>query len=102
MTQTFGLPVNIKDGNKPKASFDAPLWDGTDNQQTMTFRLTVTDRNELSSDKTVRVIVNKVNAPPVAESQSVTTTANTPADITLRASDPDGNALTYAIASGPK
>ena len=100
--QISGLPVSIKDGNKPKASFDAPLLDGTNNQQTMTFRLTVTDRNELSSDKTVRVIVNKVNAPPVAESQSVTTTANTPADITLRASDPDGNALTYAIASEPK
>ena len=43
-----------------------------------------------------------MNAPPVTESQSVTTTANTPADITLRASDLDGNALAYAIASEPK
>jgi hypothetical protein len=100
--QVSGLPVSIENGNKPKASFDAPLLDGTNNQQTMTFRLTVTDRNELTYDKTVQVIVNKVNAPPVAEGQSVTTTANTPADITLRASDPDGNALTYAIASEPR
>ncbi|MEJ7641520.1 MAG: Ig-like domain-containing protein [Candidatus Nitrosocosmicus sp.] len=100
--QISGLPVSIKDGNKPKASFNAPLLDGTNNQQAMTFRLTVTDRNELSSEKTVQVIVNKVNAPPMAESQSVTTTANTPADITLRATDQDGNALTYAIASEPK
>ncbi len=100
--QISGLPVIIKDGNKPKASFDAPLMEGINNQQTMTFRLTVTDRNELSFDKTVQVIVNKVNAAAVAESQSVATTVNTSADITLRATDPDGNALTYAIASEPK
>ena len=100
--QISGLPVSIKDGNKPKASFNAPLLDGTNNQQALTFRLTVTDRNELSSEKTVQVIVNKVNAPPVAESQSVTTTANIPVDITLMATYQDGDALTYAIASEPK
>ncbi|MBA3978516.1 MAG: HYR domain-containing protein [Nitrosopumilus sp.] len=99
--QLSGSPVNIIDSNQPKASFDAPLLQGTNNQ-TMTFRLTVTDRNELSSDKTVQVTINKMNGSPVAESQTITTASNTPTDITLKATDPDGNALTYAIVSDPE
>jgi hypothetical protein len=99
--QSSGSPVNIIDSNQPKASFDAPLLQGTNNQ-TMNFRVTVTDRNDLSSDKTVQVTINKINGPPVAESQSITTAANTPTDITLKATDPDGNALTYAIVSEPR
>ena len=46
--------------------------------------------------------VSQAASPPVAESQSVTATSGSPSDITLKATDPDGNALTYAIVSGPK
>lgn len=42
-----------------------------------------------------------VNRPPVAMGQSVTATRNTPLDITLGAWDMDGDALTYAVVSGP-
>lgn len=69
------------------------------------FKLKVTDRNGLSSDKTIRIIikhVNPVNHPPIAESQSITKTSGNPIDITLKATDPDDNALTYAITSKPK
>ncbi len=42
-----------------------------------------------------------LNSPPVANNQSVTTNQGSPATITLAASDPDGNPLTYAIVSVP-
>ena len=87
-----------------RLSFNAPLIDGTNNQ-TIAFRLTVTDRNDLSTDKTFGITVRNivpVTTPPVAESQSVTATAGNPTDITLKATDPGGSALTYSIVSGPK
>ncbi|MCU0857100.1 MAG: Ig-like domain-containing protein [Pontiellaceae bacterium] len=42
-----------------------------------------------------------VNTPPVANAQSVTTAQNTAKAITLTGSDPDGDALTYAIVASP-
>jgi hypothetical protein len=50
---------------------------------------------------TVSITVTQVNNPPVAYDQSVSTTKNTPIAITLTASDPDGDALTYTIATNP-
>ena len=41
------------------------------------------------------------NNPPVAYGQSVNTTKNTSVDITLNATDPDGDPLTYTIAANP-
>ncbi|MDP6952193.1 MAG: peptidoglycan DD-metalloendopeptidase family protein, partial [Alphaproteobacteria bacterium] len=41
------------------------------------------------------------NTAPVAESQSVSTSRNTPLDITLGASDADGDSLTYTIVQWP-
>jgi hypothetical protein len=42
-----------------------------------------------------------VNNPPVAYDQSVTTAEDTPKGITLTASDPDSDPLTYSIETGP-
>jgi hypothetical protein len=42
-----------------------------------------------------------VNNPPVAYDQSVTTAEDTPKGITLTASDPDSDPLTYYIETGP-
>jgi hypothetical protein len=42
-----------------------------------------------------------VNNPPVAYDQSVTTAEDTPKGITLTASDPDSDPLTYFIVTGP-
>ena len=41
------------------------------------------------------------NQPPVAEDQSVSTNEDTALDITLTATDPDGDPLTYSIVDGP-
>jgi uncharacterized repeat protein (TIGR01451 family) len=49
---------------------------------------------------TVTAVV-PVNHAPVAQDVSVTTPQDTPVGVTLSASDVDGDALTYAVASGP-
>jgi hypothetical protein len=53
---------------------------------------------------TVNILDNDTggtNRPPVAQNQSVTTAEDTAKAITLSATDVDGDALTYAVASGP-
>jgi hypothetical protein len=51
---------------------------------------------------TVTLSVNQVNDPPVADDQSVTANTADPTEITLTATDPGSNALTYAIVSQPQ
>ncbi|MEA2474727.1 MAG: hypothetical protein QOE06_2642 [Thermoleophilaceae bacterium] len=41
------------------------------------------------------------NRPPDAEAQSVSATEDTPKTITLNASDPDGDSLTYTVSANP-
>ena len=41
------------------------------------------------------------NSPPVANSQSVSTVKNTPVGITLTATDPNNDPLTYSIVTQP-
>jgi hypothetical protein len=41
------------------------------------------------------------NLPPVATAQSITIAKNTPANITLSATDPNGDALTYSVVATP-
>jgi hypothetical protein len=47
------------------------------------------------------ICVGTTNTPPIAQSSSVTTSQGVPINITLMGSDPDGDALTYAIVVGP-
>ncbi|MDQ3044667.1 MAG: Ig-like domain-containing protein, partial [Chloroflexota bacterium] len=54
-----------------------------------------------SNTATVSITVTAVNDAPVANDQSVTTSEDVAAEITLTASDADGNTLTYSIVSGP-
>jgi len=49
---------------------------------------------------TLGIVVNPPNAAPVADAQSVTTNEDTPKTVTLTASDADGDALTFALATG--
>ena len=55
-----------------------------------------------SNTATVAITVNQVIDPPVADDQKVTANTADPTEITLTATDPGGNALTYAIVSQPK
>ncbi len=50
---------------------------------------------------TVTITVDPVNDAPVAQVGSATTDVGAPKSISLVAADPDGDALTYAVLSGP-
>ena len=98
------MKVDLLDIYKSKASFNAPILGGTSNQ-VMFFKVKITDKNDLFSEKTIKVIVQNLQPvinPPVADDQKVTANTADPTEITLTATDPGGNALTYAIVSQPK
>ena len=54
-----------------------------------------------SNTATITINVSNTNDAPVANAQSVGVTEDTPAAITLTASDADSDPLTYSIVSGP-
>ena len=56
---------------------------------------------QLMDFETVTITVVAANSPPVATDVSVTTTAGVPVPITLVASDPDGDPLTWLVSSPP-
>ncbi len=67
-----------------------------------TYPITVLATNAGGFDTTTFTItVTNTNRAPVASDQSVATAAGTPVDVTLVAADPDGDQLTYIIASQP-
>ena len=55
-----------------------------------------------SNVATVTILVNAVNDVPVANDQTVTTAEDTSVNITLTASDVDGDALTYEVVTPPQ
>jgi len=50
---------------------------------------------------TTAIYATLVNNPPTANNQSVSTSKNTPKAMTLTATDPDGDLLTYSVVSQP-
>ena len=59
------------------------------------------DTHVFGNNALVTIDVVSVNDPPTTTGQSVTTDEDTAKPITLGASDPDGDTLTYSIVSGP-
>lgn len=68
-----------------------------------TFTVKVCDNGTpaLCDEQEVTLTVTEDNIAPVAQVQSVETAEDTALDITLVATDADGNTLTYAIVAGP-
>lgn len=64
-------------------------------------RLTATDTAFTSGDD-VLITVNRENHPPVANSLSVTNLEDTPIDLVLTGSDPDGDPLTASVVQHPQ
>jgi hypothetical protein len=64
-------------------------------------RVRTTDGGALSFEKAFTISVTKPNTPPVAADQSVSTSEDTPKQITLSASDAEDDPLAFSFASGP-
>ncbi|MEZ5734543.1 MAG: tandem-95 repeat protein [Novosphingobium sp.] len=63
---------------------------------------TATDENGASADYTFVITVTPVNDDPVADaSQDVSTTVDDPLDITVTATDVDGDDLSYSVTTDP-
>jgi len=58
--------------------------------------------NDGHADSNVAVVSIRINAPPVAQSQSLVTNAGQPLAVTLVATDRDGDPLTYSVTAGPQ
>ena len=65
-TQTAGKDVTLSGDTSKFASFTAPVQLLTDGPHTLTFKVEVTDNEGVSHSDTVNVVVNPVNALPVA------------------------------------
>ncbi len=84
-------------GTPPNVSYTPlPNYHGPDS-----FTFKANDGELDSNVATVSVTVTPVNDAPLASDASVTTAEDTPAPITLVATDLDGDALTYTIVSAP-
>lgn len=69
---------------------------------TDSFMYTAFDGQAHSAPERVTITVTPVNDAPVALPQTVTIPAGVTSSISLQGSDPDGDALTYALAKSPK
>jgi len=73
-----------------------PDKNGTDN-----FTFVASDGSSVSNSADVTITIAADEDAPVAQPGNLTTDEDTPANNTLTASDPDGDPLTYSIASQP-
>lgn len=73
----------------------------------LSIKARVTDNGAINGADSIRktgestAITRLINTPPVASAQTVTTVAGTAVPVTLAATDANGDALTYAVASQP-
>ncbi|MBZ4371629.1 Ig-like domain-containing protein [Corallococcus sp. AS-1-6] len=98
---TFSIPQlpahGTLSGTAPNVRYTpAPGYRGPDS---FTFR--VQDDQGFPASATVSLTVRAVNVAPVAHAQSATLREDTAWPLTLAGSDADGDALTYAIVTGP-
>jgi gliding motility-associated-like protein len=74
----------------------APNYNGPD-----TFTVTVSDGKGGTTTVTIPVTISPVNDAPVATAPAIVTNKNTPVNGTITASDVDGDALTFTVATPP-
>lgn len=79
----------------------SPLSTETDAQAVMSYLPIYSDRVEKSSTMTI-AIRGKEDEPPIAQDSAIETYKNLPNEGRLKASDPEGKALTFTIVRAPK
>ncbi|WP_164503463.1 Ig-like domain-containing protein [Pleionea sediminis] len=67
-----------------------------------TFEFIASDGEDNSNVATATVEINAGNNPPIAQSSLVEGQEDTPLNITVNATDADGDSLTYQVISGPE
>jgi Bacterial Ig domain/Domain of unknown function (DUF4114) len=65
------------------------------------FTFAASDGTLTSAPATVSIEVKAVNRPPTVTAQSMSTDRDVPVSVTLAGSDPDGDALTFAVVGQP-
>ncbi|MDY7233224.1 Ig-like domain-containing protein [Hyalangium rubrum] len=84
-------------GTSPKFTYTpAANYSGPDS-----FTFTASDGQGSSAPATVSITVLAVNDAPIAQAQTVSTPEETPKSLTLTATDAEGDAVTFAVASPP-
>ncbi|MGK7393732.1 MAG: MBG domain-containing protein [Candidatus Cyclobacteriaceae bacterium M3_2C_046] len=68
---------------------------------TNAFSFKVNDGNLDSDPATVNITITNVNDKPLANQQKVSTKEDTPQEVTLKGSDPEGDPLTFIIVNNP-
>lgn len=100
-----GAFENVGTGTVPSGSRAAIVPSGLAPGTRYEWRMTVTNVQGKSRTGPVWTFTTAaggpVNQPPVASGQSVTVVEDTPALVTLSATDPDGDPLTYTIVTAP-
>jgi len=87
------------DGSTPTTS--SPAYSSPINIQTTTTLKFFAKDKAGNSEAPAKSETYTINLPPVANNQSITTNENIPLAITLTATDPEGNPLTYIVVSVP-
>ena len=96
-TITSGPTNGTLSGTAPNLTYTPnPNYAGPD-----TITYTANDGTNTSNTATITITITPINDPPVADDDTATTQQDTPTPITLSATDPDGDPLTYTITSGP-
>jgi len=83
------------------AAYSLRVAPGFEDAGDYTLTITATDSQNAIVTQAVALAVFNVNQPPVANAQTVVGDEDTPTKITLTGSDPDRNALSYAIVARP-
>ena len=85
-------------GTPPNVTY-TPYYAGFSGPDSFTFK--ANDGQEDSNPATVSITVGSNNPPVASNPPHVTTAVNTPVNVTLTATDPDGDPLTFQILSQP-
>ena len=96
--QIAGPTVTLTGATTAKPTFTAPIITA---DTALTFELTVTDNSKATAKSSVIITVKNVNVAPVASGQTQNGVEDTGINLTLVATDADGDKLTYKVVSQP-
>jgi len=98
---TFAVATDPSDGTVTCTAEDCTYTPDLDFNGDDSFTFTVNDGTADSAEATISITVDSGNDLPTADDQTLSTNEDTDLSITLTGDDPDGDALTFTVASDP-